>query len=163
MAFLGTAVRDYRHTKMRELMDREGLDALAFTTGDFFQFATNFNTDVQTWERPIVCVIPRNGEPFAILNELSTNHWRYASEDQRLWLSDAAFYAEHPRGSARIPLASQWAEMVAAKLKQAGLARARIGSDAGGGQLGKAVALLPHAKLETIVDEMRALRWGEAP
>ena len=28
------------------------VDALVFTTADFFQFATNFHTDVQPWERP---------------------------------------------------------------------------------------------------------------
>jgi Xaa-Pro aminopeptidase len=162
MAFLGTEVRDDRHGRMRALMDREGLDALAFTTADFFQFATNFSTDVQPWERPIVCVVPRNGEPFAILNELSTNHWRYAAEDQRLWVSDAAFYAEHPRIGTRAPLVSQWPEMVAAKLKQAGLDRARIGAD-GGGKFARAVALLPRARLEVITDELRELRWVKHP
>src|SRR5882757_1761953 len=158
MEFLGNAVRDYRFGLMRALMDREGLDALALTGADFFQFATNFNTDVQTWERPIVCVVPRDGEPFVILNELSTNHWRYAAEDQRLWVSDAEFYAEHPRVGARAPLVSQWPDMVAAKLKAAGLGGARIGAD-GGGKLAKAVAMLPKAKLEIIVAEIRALRW----
>ena len=163
MAFLGAAVRDHRHSAMRALMDREGLDALAFTSADFFQFATNFNTDVQTWERPIVCVVPRDGEPFAVLNELSTNHWRYAAQDQRLWLADAQFYAEHPRTAARLPLRSQWADMVADRLRQAGLARARIGSDGGGGPLAKAVAALPHATLEPVVEDMRALRWVKHP
>lgn len=163
MAFLGTEVRDWRFGLMRELMDREGLDALAFTTADFFQFATNFSTDVQTWERPIVCVVPRDGAPFAVLNELSTNHWRYAAEDQRLWVSDAAFYAEHPRLGGRLPLASQWPDMVAEKLKSAGLARARIGADAGGGPLARAAALLPQARLEPAVAAMRALRWVKHP
>lgn len=158
MAFLGTAVRDHRHGMMRDLMDREGLDALAFTGADFFQFATNFSTDVLTWERPIVCVVPRDGAPFAVLNELSTNHWRYAAEDQRLWVTDAAFYAEHPRLAARIPLASQWAELVADRLRQAGLGAARIGAD-GAGPLARAVGLLPRAKLDLVVDGMRALRW----
>lgn len=163
MAFLGAAVREYRHGLMRELMDREGLDALAFTTADFVQFATNFATDVQTWERPIVCVVPRDGEPFAVLNELSTNHWRYAAEDQRLWVTDAQFYAEHPRLGARAPLVSQWPEMVAERLRGAGLARARIGADAAGGMLGRAVGLLPGAKLEAIVPFLRALRWVKHP
>jgi hypothetical protein len=42
-------------------MDPHGLDALIFASADFFQTATNFGTDVQTWERPIRCVVPRNG------------------------------------------------------------------------------------------------------
>ena len=53
MAFLGASTRDYRNKLMLELMDRAGLDALAFTSADFFQFATNFSTDVQVWERPM--------------------------------------------------------------------------------------------------------------
>ena len=43
MAFLGPATRDYRFGLMREMMDREGYDALAFTQGDFFKFVTNFH------------------------------------------------------------------------------------------------------------------------
>ncbi|QCI67204.1 M24 family metallopeptidase [Phreatobacter stygius] len=159
MAFLGTAVRDYRYGLMRDMMDREGYDALAFTQGDFFQFVTNFATDVQPWERPIVCVVPRNGEPFAILNELSTNHWRFTLEAQHLWVTDASFYAEHPRIGARLPLASQWAEVVAAKLKETGLDRTRIGVDAGGGAFGKVASLLPHLKIEAATAECRRLRW----
>lgn len=159
MAFLGTAVRDYRLGLMHALMDREGYDALAFTQGDFFQFATNFHTDVQTWERPIVCIVPRNGAPFVILNELSTNHWRFGIEAGKLWVADAEFYAEHPRVSRRLPLVTQWPEMVAERLRRAGLARARIGADAAGGTLARAVALLPQAKLENATAGCRALRW----
>lgn len=159
MAFLGPAVRDYRLGLMRALMDRAQLDALAFTSADFFQFATNFSTDVQVWERPIVCIVPREGEPFAVLNELSTNHWRYAAEDRRLWLHDARFYAEHPRVAARLPLLAQWPEMVADRLREAGLSRARMGAESTGGPLGRAIALLPHARIEPVLAEMRALRW----
>lgn len=163
MAFLGTPVRDYRHGLMHALMDRDGLDALAFTGADFFQFATNFHTDVLPWERPILCVVPRHGPPFAILNELSTNHWRYAAEDQRLWVTDAAFYAEHPRAAARLPLLAQWPDMVAARLAEAGLARARIGVEAASGPLARAAALLPHLALEPALAAMRALRWVKHP
>lgn len=159
MAFLGTTVRDYRFGLMQALMDREGYDALAFTQGDFFQFATNFHTDVQTWERPILCIVPRNGAPFVILNELSTNHWRFGAEAGKLWVADAEFYAEHPRVSRRLPLVTQWPEMVADRLRRAGLARARIGADAAGGMLARAAALLPQAKLENATAGCRALRW----
>ncbi|WNJ91198.1 Xaa-Pro peptidase family protein [Bosea sp. 685] len=159
MAHLGSAVRDYRFTLMRDLMDREGYDALAFTQGDFFEFATNFHTDVQPWERPILCVLPRNGEPFALLNELSTNHWRFSTEAQHLWVSDVSFYAEHPRLSQRVPLATQWVEVVADKLKSAGLHRSRIGVDAGGGPLARVPGLLPHLRLETATGEFRKLRF----
>ena len=159
MAVLSTTVRDYRLGLMRDLMDREGYDALAFTQADFFQFATNFATDVQTWERPIVCIVPRNGAPFAVLNELSTNHWRFGIEAGKLWVTDVEFYAEHPRLTRRVPLTPQWAEMVADRLRRAGLSRGRIGADAAGGMLGRAAALLPHLKLDGATAGCRSLRW----
>src|SRR5690348_9067904 len=63
---VGPATRDYRTKLMRDLMDRERLDALAFTSNAYIKFAMNFNTDVLFFERPTLCVIPRNGAPFAV-------------------------------------------------------------------------------------------------
>lgn len=154
---VGSATRDYRARLMRELMDGEQLDALAFTTGDYFKFASNFDIDVSGFERPEICVIPRNGEPFVILHELSTNHWRLRAEDQRLWVSDASFYSEHPRVRQRLPLTPQWDEMVAAKLEQAGLHRARIGTDGGG--LNRVAQLLTHLHVEVVENKCQRLRW----
>jgi len=159
MPFLGRATFDHRLGMMRALMDRNGYDALGFTSGDFFQFATNFHTDVQTWERPILVVVPREGAPFCILCELSTHHWRFAHEAGRLWLADVTFYAEHPRVTGRTWLAPQWSEMCAEILKARGLARARIGLDGMPGPLARVPALLPGLRLETCLADMRALRW----
>ncbi|AYG76843.1 Xaa-Pro peptidase family protein [Rhizobium sp. CCGE532] len=163
MAFLGNEVRQYRHKLLIDLMDRENLDAFAFVTTEFFHFATNFQTDVSPWERPIVCVVPRNGEPFVVLNELSTNNWRYADEGGRLWVSDATFYAEHPRLNNRMHLVREWPELVAEKLRAAGLGKARIGTDAGGGPLQKAVTLLPEVSLLSKTHQLRALRLVKHP
>ena len=88
MAFLTTTTFDYRRALMRRMMEANGLDALAFLTRDFFQWATNFHVDVQPWERPIVAVVPLNGEPFAIMNELSTNHLRGRIEHGTMWITD---------------------------------------------------------------------------
>src|SRR5262245_38417067 len=104
---VGVATRDYRARLMRELMDREGLDALAFSSAAFFRFATNFDMDVAAFERPALCVIPRNEHPFAILHQLSTNHWRLCAEPARRWVDDASFYAETPQVRQRLPLAPQ--------------------------------------------------------
>ncbi len=54
-------------------MAEQGFDALVLLTSDFF-FATNYYRDVAPWERPVEVVIPRDGEPFTIRHELSTNH-----------------------------------------------------------------------------------------
>src|SRR5262245_25944605 len=100
---VGAATRDYRAQLMRELMDREMLDALAFASPDFFKFATNFDMDVAGFERPTLCVVPRNGDPFVILHELSTNHWALCADPARRWVADASFYSEHPRVRQRLP------------------------------------------------------------
>ncbi|WP_158902257.1 Xaa-Pro peptidase family protein [Burkholderia sp. L27(2015)] len=159
MPTLTYKTRDIRLTKMRELMAHTRVDALIFTTADFFQWATNFHVDVQTWERPIAVCIPASGEPFAVMNELSTNHMRFARERLSVWLEDVSFYAEHPKTSDRQPLLAQVPELIAERLKQAGLARSRIGIDAASGPLGRAATLLPELKLISLTAEVRELRW----
>jgi Xaa-Pro aminopeptidase len=163
MAFLGPAVQEHRMRAMRELMEREELDALAFTNADFFQFATNFATDVQTWERPVLALVPRTGAPFVILAELSEHHWRYATDAGQLWVNEAHFYAEHPRVGERAKLVGEWPELAADCLRACGLARGRIGADAVTGPLARAIALLPGAKISALPAEMRALRWVKHP
>jgi Xaa-Pro aminopeptidase len=133
MPFLTRATFDYRRRLMTEMMRANGLDALAFTGADFFQWATNFHVDVQTWERPIVVVVPLDGTPFAIMNELSTNHLRGVAERGLMWVDDVTIYAEHPRLTNRVPVRAQWAEALADLLRQRGLARGRIGVEAAAG------------------------------
>lgn len=149
--------RDYRARLLRELMDREQLDALAFTSSSYIKYAVNFNTDVLFFERPTLCVLPRNGTPFAVLHELSTNNWRFFQETGRCWITDASFYAEHPRLISRLPLITQWEELVAARLEKAGLARARIGTDSGA--LARVTPLLPQLRTENVERQCQRLRW----
>src|SRR3954464_439496 len=110
MAFLTKTTFEYRRSLMRRMMEANGLDALAFLTSDFFQWATNFHVDVQPWERPIVAVVPRDGEPFAIMNELPPNPRRGRIARGTMWITDFTIYAEPPRLSARVPVRAQWAE-----------------------------------------------------
>lgn len=159
MAFLSTEVFAHRLEEMRRMMAVNGLDALAFLTSDFFQYATNFHVDVQLWERPIVAIVPREGTPFAVMNELSTNHVRFALERGSLWFSDIHIYSEHPRVADRRPLVGQWPEMVADLLHAAGLGRGRIGVDSAGGPLARVPSLLPDLKLVPALAAMRELRW----
>jgi Xaa-Pro aminopeptidase len=159
MAFLTRKTFDYRRELMRRMMDANGFDALAFLTGDFFQWATNFHVDVQPWERPIVTLVPRDGEPFAIMNELSTNHLRGTVERGTMWVKDVTIYSEHPRLGSRLPLRAQWSETAADLLRQKGLARSRIGVDSAGGPFGRVPSLLPEVKLVPCVAEMRELRF----
>lgn len=154
---LGKAVRDHRTNLMRELMDREGYDALAFTGTPFAQFATNFNYDYWPWERPLLVVVPRNGEPFAIFPWIVSNQWRYAVETERVWIDDARFYAEYPQVRERMPHQSQWSEFVADRLREAGLHRSRIGVEAITAPLIRASGLLPQLSLEAAGTECSKL------
>ncbi len=140
-------------------MDELAVDALVFTTADFFQFATNFHTDVQPWERPIFAVVPRNGNPFLVMNELSTNHVRFSIEQGKLWITDISFYAEHPKVKDRLPLIGQLPELVAERLRQAGLARSRVAVEGGSPVLAAVARLLPELHLRPSTPECRTLRW----
>lgn len=159
MPKLTTATWRHRHAQMTALMDAQDLDALVFTSADFFQFATNFHTDVLPWERPIFAVVPRNGEAFLVMNELSTHHMRFSVEQGKVWITDVSFYAEHPRVTQRLPLLAQLPDLVAQRLTQAGLARSRIGVEGASPVLSAVAALLPDLRLRPSTRECRALRW----
>jgi Xaa-Pro aminopeptidase len=158
MPFLSPAVWAARRAEMNALMDREGLDALAFTTADFVQFATNFNLDVQTWERPVLSVVPRHGDPFCLFNELSTHHVRMASERDQLWVEEVRFYDEHASRSNANRLVTQWPQIAGELLRDKGLGAARIAVDAVSGPLGRVPEVLPEITIEARTAELRALR-----
>ena len=159
MAFLTRNTFDYRRRLMGKMMEADALDALAFLGSDFFQWATNFHVDVQTWERPIAIIVPREGEAFAIMNELSTNHLRLALERGTMWVGEVTIYSEHPRLGHRLPLRSQWAEAVIDLLRQHGLGAGRIGVESAGGPLARPAALLPDLKLVPCLPQLRELRF----
>jgi Xaa-Pro aminopeptidase len=96
VAFLSRGVLATRLDGMRELMDREDLGALWFCVPDWCFYASNFEVDVLTWERPVIFVMPRDGEPFAVLHELSRNHAAMARERGSMWVDDLVFYSELP-------------------------------------------------------------------
>src|SRR6266851_13699 len=159
MTFLSHSVRDFRLKMMRDLMKRDRLDALIFTTADFFQFATNFHVDVQPWERPILACVTLEGEPQAIMNELSTHHMMMAKERGHVWVKDVQFYAEHPKVAERQFLLPQLPEMIAEFLRKLGLSSSRIGVDGSFSALTRAAATLPELKLIPSLEGMRTLRW----
>lgn len=163
MPHLTKAVHEYRLASMRKLMDRLRVDALVFGTPDFFQFATNFQLDVWPWERPVFVVVPRNGDTFAVMNELSTNHMRFATEKGKVWLSDITYYAEHPRIANRLPLVPQLPEVVAGLLAEKGLGMSRIAVDVAHPILTAAQRYLPELTLRPSMGDMRGLRWVKHP
>jgi Xaa-Pro aminopeptidase len=163
MGFLSAEVFAVRRAAMNALMDREGLDALAFTTADFVQFATNFNLDVQTWERPVLSVVPRTGDPFCLLNELSTHHFRMASERSQLWVEEVHFYDEHRSGANAPRLLPDWPRIAGELLMAHGLEQGRIGIDSLGGPVGKVPLGFPELELLAIAPALRDLRLVKHP
>lgn len=163
MPHLSTAVRDHRWGKALALMDELRVDAFVFTGADFFQFVSNYHTDVQVWERPIFAVLVRDGRHFLVMNELSTSHIRYSVEAGKLWIDDISLWAEHPRVESRLPLAAQLPELLAERLRGAGLARSRVAVEGGNAALTAAARLLPEATLRPSTAEARSLRWQKHP
>jgi Xaa-Pro aminopeptidase len=86
-----------RHTEIREALARDELDALVILAPENFYYATNFLLDVDTWERPVAAIIPREGSPRLVLNELSTTYLELAAGRGICWITDADIYAEHPQ------------------------------------------------------------------
>lgn len=163
MAFLSSAVYDSRLNLMKALMDECRLDALGLLTPEYFQWATNYFLDVRPWERPVAVIVPRNGDPFAVMHELSTNHLQMARERGTLWVSDISLYSEHIRLTDRLFLTHQWPELMASRLRERGLARAHIGLDAGGGPMAMVPAQLPELHLVPMERTLRSLRWVKHP
>jgi len=158
MAFLSKKVADFRRAAMQKFMDDRQLDALAFLTPDYFFYATNYFLDVAPWERPVIVVVPRDGESFALLHELSTTHYKMARESGTLWIDDVVLYSEHPRLDHRLPLTPQWPDLLADRLLEHGLRFARIGVDAAPSLLAQTKLLLPGVTFMPIEREMRTLR-----
>jgi Xaa-Pro aminopeptidase len=129
MPFLSKAVFEARLADMRRLMEAENLDGLIFTQVDFAFYASNFYVDVEPWERPTAVVVPRHGQPFMVVNELSTNHIRMARERGTLWVDDVTIYAEHSRPTSNGWTTPQWPKLMAELLDAHGLARGTIGTD----------------------------------
>lgn len=129
MPFLSRAVFEARVRDMRRLMAAENLDALVFGQPDFVFYATNFSVDVEPWERPTAVLVPREGVPFLVVNELSTHHIRMARERDTLWIDDVVIYAEHSRPTNVRWTTPKWPKLMAELLHGRGLASARIGTD----------------------------------
>ncbi len=162
MPFLSPDVAAYRRDLMNRFMDDRGFDALAFLTPDYFFYASNYFLDVAPWERPVIAVVPRNGDPFAVMHELSTNHLHMALERGTLWIDDVVLYSEHPRLSNRMYLTPQWSRLVAERLREHHLRTGRIGVDALSGLLTQAQQI-GGTTFVPIEREMRELRLVKHP
>lgn len=159
MAMLSQDVYETRLAGMRALMEAHELEALALLSPDWLFFATNYpELGLAPWERPVAVVVPRQGEPFAFLHELSSGALADSLERGVMWVSDVTIYGEHPRVVDRVPLTPQWRETMADLLRAHGLGRAAIGVDVLSGPMAEVPRLLPRLELVDVGTELRELR-----
>jgi Xaa-Pro aminopeptidase len=156
---LSPAVYESRLAGMRALMEREELEALALLTADYCFFATNYPEGfLWTWERPLAVIVPRQGEPFALMHELSSNALEDSVQRGVMWVTDVTIYSEHPRVVDRVALAPQWRDKMAELLRSHGLGSGRIGVDALAGPMAEVPHLLPRLQFVNVDAELRELR-----
>jgi len=141
---LGKQTLIHRTRLMRELMDREKFDALAFSSGLYLKFAANFSGFAGG---EAACVVPRNGNPFLILPASSANGWRFQAAAQRPWTTDVTFSDEND---------AAFNDALTAKLEQTGLRHARIGVETSA--FSSALAALPEVQVERAARQIDVLR-----
>jgi Xaa-Pro aminopeptidase len=164
MGYLSRRVFDERLARIRHDLEDADLAALAVLTPENFLYVSGYFLDVQPWERPVAAIVPRDGDPFLVMHELSTNHVRYATEHGSMWIPEVHFYAEHYRLQRRTYTTPQWPQMVADLLRRRGIRRGRLGVDASGGPIARVPDLLPGLALADagrILREMRLVKCEE--
>lgn len=132
MPFVPQSVFADRARNIQEWLGAHDLKALIVTTPDNFYMVSGFHLDVAPWERPVAAVIPVEGEPFMIMNELSTNHLLFAMERKSLFITDYSIYVEHPRSVNRTWTRDQWGDLLAIKLAEHGIGDGRVGVEGHG-------------------------------
>jgi len=124
------SVFDGRFKRIRDYLKRHDLKALMVFDSLNLTYTSGFIDDTRNpAERPIVCVVPLDAEPFMVLCELSTHHALYEVEKGTCAVSDIRFYVEHPRQVSRTYLTLQWADMVVDILDEKKCLDGKIGVD----------------------------------
>lgn len=160
MPFVPLDVFADRAERIRSYLDEQGLEALiANTAGNVFMLS-GWHLDVEPWERPVAIVIPKRGEPFMVLNELSTNHLKMAEERGTLAIRDYSLYTEHPRTRNRTYTRDQWAQLLSIRLQERGISKGKIGVEgAGPTDLLKANPALSFVNVTPFLIEMRQVKY----
>jgi Xaa-Pro aminopeptidase len=134
MPFVPLKVFADRAKRVRDHLGERDLQALVVTTPDNFFMVSGFHLDVAPWERPVAAVIPRSGcgEPFLVMNELSTNHLKMAAERGSLFIRDHAIYVEHPRARNRTHTRDKWGQLLEEQLRQRGVTGGKLAVEGSG-------------------------------
>lgn len=162
MAFVPQSVFADRTKRIQAWLSEQEFGALVVTTPENFYMVTGFHLDVAPWERPVAAVIPQQGSPFMIMNELSTNHLRFAEERNTLFVTDYTFYREHLTNVNRTWTRDQFGELVATRLADAGVTKGAIAVEGSPHPLMRNA--MPHvewANATRFLVEMREVKYPE--
>lgn len=162
MAFVPMNVFADRAERIRAFLDEQGLEALIVNTAGNVFMVAGFQLDVEPWERPVAIVVPKQGDPFMVLNELSTNHLKMAETRGSLFIRDYSIYAEHPRTRNRTYTRDQWAQLLSIRLAERGITKGAIGVEgAGPTDLLKANPAFSFVNVTPFLVGMRMVKYPE--
>ncbi len=161
MPFVPQSVFADREKRIKEWLGANDMKALIVTTPDNFYMVSGFHLDVAPWERPVAAVIPVDGKPFMVMNELSTNHLRFAEERKTLYITDYTIYVEHPRSVNRTWTREQWGDLLAQRLAERGVTKGRVGVEGHGPSALKLAA--PGLEFEDVTRKLIEMREVKYP
>lgn len=160
MAFVPQSVFADRAQRIQAWLEQQDYKALVVTTPLNFYMVTGFHLDVEPWERPVAAVFPRGGEPFLVMNELSTNHLKFAEERDTLFVRDYAIYQEHQTTVNRTYSRDQFGAIVAERLAQSGVTRGTVAVEGGPHPLMQiAMPQVSWANATNYLVEMRGVKY----
>lgn len=162
MAFVPQHVFADRAQRIQTWLAENAYQALVVTTPMNFYMTTGFHLDVEPWERPVAAVFPAGGDPFLVMNELSTNHLIFSENRGTLFVTDYTIYQEHYSNINRTYTRDQFGEIVASRLAERGVVRGTIAVEGGPHKL-MSIAM-PHVEWVDATRhlvEMREVKYPE--
>ncbi|MFO8060886.1 MAG: Xaa-Pro peptidase family protein [Bacillota bacterium] len=158
MDFLPKEVFTDRHEQIRRYLEREDCAAFVVLTPDNFYYLSGFFLDVAPWERPVALVIPRDKQPFMVMNELSTHHVRMAGERGSLAVEDVYFWREHPSSTDRTYTRPQWTELLGHELKRRDIDRGVLVCDSSFAPLSRLKETVPKIEFASETELLKSMR-----
>lgn len=111
---------DLRYSKARELMEKKGLDGLLVANLYNCDYFSGASSTSRTFDRPLVFILPRDGEPVLLMNVFMGDLGRKVS-----WIKDIRTYEHVP-----IPFViSQPLEPIKEAIKDLHLTSGKIGAE----------------------------------
>ena len=142
---------EFNHQRAKELIEnlkRDGFSALLLFPGPNIGYYTGFNIGLS--ERPAVALIPMEGDPIFIVNQLEEE-----LRGQNPWFTEKTVWLEHED-----PI-----RLIAETIKKRGLGSAKIGipEEAPWGWVSKLRAALPGARLIDASEQIGYTRMVKTP